>query len=287
MKEHKIYGLIENSPLLPKLPDNISQILILLKNPMETDIDLLIEKVSQLNDLNNLMLKNINSGYFRLSREIKSIKEAVVYLGMKTVQNLLIIHIIQQLFSGGEEKRNRMFDMKMYWKHVLGTAVASCLVSEKLKKGDKYKLFSYGLLHDIGITILDICLPDYMDKVIEKIFKGLHQVAAERIVLGGITHADVGAWICRKWNIREDIINIIEFHHTPLYAQSNNEYIKMLYVGDVISNNYYQRLLGLNPNYEMDKQIAISLGLTDEDIREMVEEFPAALEQAWNYNWIL
>lgn len=287
MKEHKIYGLIENSPLLPKLPDNISQILILLKNPMETDIDLLIEKVSQLNDLNNLMLKNINSGYFRLSKEIKSIKEAVVYLGMKTVQNLLIIHIIQQLFSGGEEKRNRMFDMKMYWKHVLGTAVASCLVSEKLKKGDKYKLFSYGLLHDIGITILDICLPDYMDKVIEKIFKGLHQVAAERIVLGGITHADVGAWICRKWNIREDIINIIEFHHTPLYAQSDNEYIKMLYVGDVISNNYYQRLLGLNPNYEMDKQIAISLGLTDEDIREMVEEFPAALEQAWNYNWIL
>jgi len=287
MKEHKIYGLIENSPLLPKLPDNISQILILLKNPMETDIDLLIEKVSQLNDLNNLMLKNINSGYFRLSREIKSIKEAVVYLGMKTVQNLLIIHIIQQLFSDGEEKRNRMFDMKMYWKHVLGTAVASCLVSEKLKKGDKYKLFSYGLLHDIGITILDICLPDYMDKVIEKIFKGLHQVAAERIVLGGITHADVGAWICRKWNIREDIINIIEFHHTPLYAQSDNEYIKMLYVGDVISNNYYQRLLGLNPNYEMDKQIAISLGLTDEDIREMVEEFPAALEQAWNYNWIL
>lgn len=248
---------------------------------METDIDLLIEKVSQLNDLNNLMLKNINSGYFRLSREIKSIKEAVVYLGMKTVQNLLIIHIIQQLFSGGEEKRNRMFDMKMYWKHVLGTAVASCLVSEKLKKGDKYKLFSYVLLHDIGITILDICLPDYMDKVIEKIFKGLHQVAAERIVLGGITHADVGAWICRKWNIREDIINIIEFHHTPLYAQSDNEYIKMLYVGDVISNNYYQRLLGLNPNYEMDKQIAISLGLTDEDIREMVEEFPAALEQAW------
>lgn len=104
MKEHKIYGLIENSPLLPKLPDNISQILILLKNPMETDIDLLIEKVSQLNDLNNLMLKNINSGYFRLSKEIKSIKEAVVYLGMKTVQNLLIIHIIQQLFSGGEEK---------------------------------------------------------------------------------------------------------------------------------------------------------------------------------------
>jgi len=283
MTGSKVYELIEKSPLLPHLPENICQTLTLLNNPIETDIDLLIEKVAQSDELINLMLKNINTGYFRLKREIKTIKEAVVYLGMKTVQNLLIFHIIQKLFPDGDEKRNRIFDMHMYWKHVLGTAVASCMVSERIKKGDKFKLFSYGLLHDIGLIIMDICLPDHTDKVIEKLYKGVHQLVAERIVLGGITHSEIGAWICRKWNIRDDIINIVENHHTPLLAKRETEDVKILYVGDMISSEYYQRLFGLHQNLDMNRQITESLGLTDEDIREMAEEFPQALAQALNY----
>jgi hypothetical protein len=34
----------------------------------------------------------------------------------------------------------------------------------------------------------------------------LHQIVAEKIVLGGLTHSDVGAWLCKKWQFRDDII---------------------------------------------------------------------------------
>ncbi|CRZ34113.1 hypothetical protein DFR55_11257 [Herbinix hemicellulosilytica] len=44
MKEHKIYGLIENSPLLPKLPDNISQILFYSKIQWKQILTCLLKK---------------------------------------------------------------------------------------------------------------------------------------------------------------------------------------------------------------------------------------------------
>ena len=44
MEKHKIFTMIEESQRLPVLPEDASQILNILKNPIGADIDLLIEK---------------------------------------------------------------------------------------------------------------------------------------------------------------------------------------------------------------------------------------------------
>ncbi|ROR23423.1 HD-like signal output (HDOD) protein [Mobilisporobacter senegalensis] len=278
-----IFEILDNSEYLPDLPENVSEILDLLKNPVELDIDILIEKVSQSGELNKLMLKNLNTGYFQLHKEIKSIKEAVIYLGMQTVQNLLIFFITLQLFPKTKEKKSRTFNMHHYWKHVLGTSVAGSMLSSRMKIGDKYKIFSYGLIHDIGIITLDTCLPDLIDEITEKLKNGVHQLVAERIAMGGITHADIGAWICRRWNIREDITNIVEFHHTPFAAKSNFEEVQLIYVADVISTEYYEKLLGLNLNHTISKKAMGNLGLTEDNLKEVIEEFPSELEKVAHY----
>ena len=275
--------MIEESPYLPELPEDISQILNILKNPIDVDIDLLIDKVSKSSELNSLMLKNLNSGYFQLSKEIKTIKEAIVYLGMQTIQNLLIFFITLQLFPNSIKKSGRTFHMKNYWKHVMGTSVASCLLASQLKKGDKYKLFSYGLIHDIGTIVLDTCLPTLIDEVTAKVLNGVHQLVAERIVLGGLSHAEIGAWLCRKWNIREDITNIVEFHHTPFVPNDNIEEVQLIYLADVISSECCERLLGMNPNHEINNKVAKILGVSNEDLRAVIKAFPKELERVRYY----
>ena len=84
-----------------------------------------------------------------------------------------------------------------------------------------------------------------IDEIISKLLKGIHQIVAEKTVLGGLTHADIGAWLCRKWNIREDIINIVEFHHSPLLSRLNTCEVKLLHLADIISTEYYEKLLGI------------------------------------------
>jgi len=104
-------------------------------------------------------------------------------------------------------------------------------------------------------------------------------VIAERLVFGGITHADIGAWLCRKWNIREDITSIVEFHHTPFMAQNTTDEVKIVYVADIISTEYYEKLLGLNINHEISRKIMDHLGITDDDRLEIAEALPQEVEK--------
>lgn len=283
MQKEKIFELIEESQYLSAIPEDIGEILDLLHNPLEVDIDLLMEKVSKSEKLNSLMLKNLNSGYFQFSKEIVSVKEAIVYLGMQTIQNLLMFFITLQLFPKTIHKSQRTFNMNTYWKHVFGTSVASCMIAAHIKKGDKYKLFSYGLIHDIGIVVLDTCLPQLINEITDKLMNGVHQLVAERIILGGITHADIGAWLCRKWNIRDDIMNIVEFHHTPFLTKANIEEVQIMYVADAISTEYYEKLLGVNLNREISNRVMEELGLTKEIIDTVVRDLPKEIEKANKY----
>lgn len=280
MDKERLFQIIENSECMPKLPPNAAEILEIMKNPMMLDIDLLAMKVSQCERLNELVLKNINTGFYHIGKKVTSIREAVVYLGMQTVQNIIIFYITRQLFSEIlHEKKNRLFSMKLYWKHVIGTSVASSILAEKIKRGDKFKLFSYGLLHDIGIALLDACLPGLVDEIAKGLLSGTHQVVAERSVLGGITHADVGAWLCRKWGIRDDITNIVEHHHTPFLEKSAIDDVRIIYVADVISTEYYERLLGLNINHDISKRIMDYLGISNDDRFVIIEALPQEVEK--------
>jgi HD-like signal output (HDOD) protein len=211
---------------------------------------------------------------------VTSIREAVVYLGMQTVQNIIIFFITRRLFDEvAREGKDRIFKMSHYWRHVIGTSVASSILSTRIKKGDRFKLFTYGLLHDIGIVLLDACVPEMVDEVAGKLLRGVHQVVAERSVFGGITHADVGAWLCRKWGIRDDITNIVEHHHTPFLEKSAIDDVRIIYVADVISTEYYERLLGLNINHDISKRIMDYLGISNDDRFEIIEALPQEVEK--------
>lgn len=283
MQREELFEFLERCPSIPKPSQEISHIFEMLRNPVDLDIDLLVEKISKVDRLNELMIKNLNTGYFRTNREITTIKEAIVYLGMQTVQNLLTFFITLQLFSEISQSKKRVFSMNHYLKHVLGTSIASSMLSSELKIGDKYKLFSYGLIHDIGIAVLDICVPDILDDITKKLEKGIHQLIAERSLLGGVTHAEVGAWLCRKWNIREDIIDIVEFHHTPFISDKTTNELKLIHMADVISTMYYEKLLGVNLNHNLNKQIMNSLNITDDHIKAIADKLPDEVDKLSYY----
>lgn len=284
MQENQLLMLLDRSELIPKPSREISDIFKILNNPVELDIDLLVEKIQDVENLHDLMIKNLNTGYFKANREIKTIKEAIVYFGMQTIQNLITLFITIQLFSEARdlnkgEKPERVFYMNQYFKHVLGTSVASAMLSAMLNIGDRYKLFSYGLIHDIGIVVVDTCTPELLDQVTKKLKSGVHQVVAERLAFSGITHAEIGAWLCRKWNIRQDIVDIVEFHHTPFLAKETTDELKIIHIADVISTMYYEKLLGVNLHHGLSNKLMDSLGIKESHIKIIVEKLPEEVER--------
>ena len=275
-----IFKLIEASHKLPNIPISVIRALNILSSPTTLSIDELVECLSDIPNLEQYIIHYLNNGYFKLSHEINSSREAVIYLGMETVKNIIISFIIRLLLSdklGG----SKVFSSSTYWRHCIATSVASFMISEKIGIGDKYKLFTYGLIHDIGISVLDICLPEMIDDIYNlQLEKKLHSMIAERTVLHGLTHEDIGAWLCDKWNLPDDIKNIILFHHRPLLSKVDIAEIKIMHLADTISTNYYERLIGINTTYMYENKLMESIGISESMLIEIRDKLNDEMEKA-------
>jgi HD-like signal output (HDOD) protein len=279
MREAELISVFHESKDMPSVNKEITEIIRMLNNSDTLNIDLLAEKIARCGNLRSALLTNINSGYFNLARSIESLSDAIVYLGMKTVEKLIIAYLIKSLLPDALGKSKELSREK-YWKHCLGTSIAANMLAEKLGKEDKYKYFAYGLIHDVGVAALDVCMPAVVDEVVKLQQKGLHQVVAERLVMKGFTHSNIGAWLCLKWELPEDIKAIVEHHHTPLLTKDYYEEVRIMSVADSISSLYYERLLSLNTTYVLNEKIMELLGVTMEDIESISELLPDKVQEA-------
>lgn len=280
MNGKEIISLLEKSKELPKINRNILEIISLIDSTEKINMDVLAEKIERCGSLKYDLLANVNSGYFKLKRTVNSLPEAVMYLGAKSVERMIIAHLVKSVIPDNIG-RAKFLNREKYWKHSLGTSIAANILAEKLGYNDKYKYFAYGLIHDIGAVVLDICLPDIVDEVVLKQRKGLHQIVAERLIMEGFTHEQAGAWQCEKLALPDDIKAVVTHHHTPLEAKEYKDEVYIMSVADSISSLYYERLLCMNTRYVLNRKVMEVLGVTDDDIEEISMMLPERVEEAY------
>lgn len=274
MENGQLYQMILNSPSLPQIPADLSEIILLLQDPDRVDIDQLVKRVSELPKLETIILSYINSPYFRMRRKISSLREAIILLGMQTVQVVIIASVCQYLFPHGYARSN-IFNKVRYIRHSIGVSIISCALAEELRGGDRYQLFAYGLMHDIGIALMDACFPELVDAVYARIMKGSHQIIAEREVLGGACHPEVGAWIAERWSFPPNMINIIKNHHWPRIAEDNTYELQLIHLADIISANYYENMLLEYTRAPSSLALQNDLGIDQATIDRVTAELPA------------
>lgn len=276
MEKNNIIKLIEESGYLPKIPKSFGEIFYPLLNPYDYSINEYIEKLSEYPELEAAFVNVLNHNSKKKS--IENIKDAIVFLGAKNVR-LIVIAYMTRLLLPDSKGRAQIFASKTYWKHCIGTSISSYMLAEKTGLSDPDKLFTYGLIHDIGVTVLDICLPEYLDKIYLKQKNGLHQIAAEKIVLEGITHSEIGSWICDEWGLPDEIAEVIAFHHSPFLSKKNITETKIMHLADSISTNYYEKLLGNKTTFIFSEKVMESLGITKEYINDIVMKLPYEVEK--------
>ncbi|MDF3001053.1 MAG: metal dependent phosphohydrolase [Bacillota bacterium] len=234
-------------------------------------------------ELSNLLLRHLNSNIFLLYRNISDIKEAVTYLGIESIRNLLIFFIAQKFFQAADTEKATVFHMRQYWKHVLATSIATDMICSRLGIEDRYRMFSYGLNHDIGILVMNACLPKELDEITSKVKSGIPQIVAEKTVLGGVTHSHIGAWICQRWNFSPEITRVVELHHTPYLGTVDLKTLEIMYLADLIGTQYYERLLNVNSSMQVNHKVLGSLGLTLDDQKEIGIALPNEVARIAKY----
>ena len=252
-KEKDLFEAMENSPKYPKIPKELSDIINILQEPEKANIDEIVERIQLVENLELRTINFINSEFFKSPKKVTSLREAIVFLGMNTMQIIIIAQVASYLFPR-DNHNFHYYHKESYLKHSIGTAVASISIAQWLGEGNKYELFAYGLLHDIGVALYEVCFPEAMDKVQEMVIRGVHQIAAERMIFGGIDHTDIGVWFCEKTKLPSNILDVIANHHWPPKVMNRNKTIYIINLGDYISHIYYR---GFLIKKEIDKPVKV------------------------------
>ncbi|MDP4180613.1 MAG: HDOD domain-containing protein [Bacillota bacterium] len=263
---------------IPEIRPDFKEIFSILKNQPSISEDQLSKRINEIDGLADFIINLSNNKYINKAGEITSICGALKFMGTPAIENLILFFMTKKLFPIKTES-NRAFDSESFWKHCLGTSAAGMILAKRNNYPEPQRIFTYGLIHDIGISVLNYCEPEYLDRVITHIKNGLEMSDAEKAVLKGLNHELIGAWFCQKTGVNENIANVVQYHHTPFIPKGNADEHEILYLADLISSEYYYTLLGISQDQKFYDKFEPFNYATKKDVMEVSLMLPKEVEK--------
>ncbi len=110
-------------------------------------------------------------------------------------------------------EQNEHFNLADFWKHSLGTAIASESIASFVKYPVPADLFTCGLVHDIGKIALYTMNADLMLSVIEKANDDKCTYLDAERALGIPEHTQIGFLLAQKWKLPMGFQSVVKYHH--------------------------------------------------------------------------
>lgn len=220
--------VIASAGKLPPFPDVVRKVMPLIQQtaPVRN-----IEEVIRLDQaITAKVLAIAQSAYYSRGRAIRSLRDAIVTLGQRQLIQVIMAACATQFFSG----KTAGYDLREgeLWQHSVATALMAEKVATRIGFEDILTVYTAGLLHDIGKTVLNRYVKAYFDLIISAIeARQLRFIDAEREVLG-IDHQQLGAIIARRWRFPGEVVDSIGFHHQPQEAQEHRDMVAIIYVSN-------------------------------------------------------
>ena len=219
------------------------------------------------------VLKLTNSAFYGLQREIESVKQAVIIVGLEAIKNLVLSASVLDMFKGKDIDQD--FQDKL-WRHSLAVGFCARLLAKKARaRGmiDPDSAFSGGLLHDIGKVILCCFLTKEHTAVKKAQEKGkeLPTYLVEEQVLG-YNHAQIGSILAEQWKLPHRLRSAVAYHHHPQLDESEELIPYIIHVADYVGKKTFydkddQYLVG-----SINEGVLDYLELTEETLEMLSEE---------------
>jgi HD-like signal output (HDOD) protein len=158
------------------------------------------------------VLQLVNSAFMGLSRTVTSVAEAVAYLGIEMIRNLVVSVEIFRSFPLSSDLAE--FSIDALSRH--GQACSQLVL--RLVRHHEYRdhAAAAALLQDVGQLIHASCEPAVFGPLLRTAVeehRPLHEVEHE---VNGFTHADIGAYLLTLWGLPGQVVDAVSRHHHPL-----------------------------------------------------------------------
>jgi HD-like signal output (HDOD) protein len=161
------------------------------------------------------VLKIANSSFYRGLNEVGTVRAAIMRLGMKEIEKVVLLATSRNHFKSSDKTINLL--MKKLWQHAVGCAYGAVWLARRHTYGvEQSQAFFGGLFHDVGKLLVLVIIEQIKRRNQSlKITDALLLEAMDRL------HAREGGKLLDKWNVPESFCVIAREHHAAEFDDKN------------------------------------------------------------------
>jgi HD-like signal output (HDOD) protein len=178
------------------------------------------------------LLRLVNSVYYGLSSSVNSIEEAVFYLGVRQIRQLVTVTPIIEEFQKLAGKTP--FCWREFWQHCIGTAILCReIVAVQQSPMDEVDYVG-GLIHDVGKIVMASTFPEHFQAIYNRPPEDERDLRLVENEILGLDHAELGGLYLRGHNLPEVLVEITRFHHQPERAGHYAPRVAAVQIADLL-----------------------------------------------------
>ncbi|MFQ5643379.1 MAG: HDOD domain-containing protein [Thiogranum sp.] len=227
------------------------------------------------------LLRMANSSFYNFSRKIDTVTRAVTVIGNAELYQLVLSISAVKTFN---TIPNELVTMETFWRHSVYTGLLARGLAVRANILHPERLFVAGLMHDIGSIILYHQRPDAMRDILlmaEGDEEVLYQAEMERFEF---SHAGVAGYLMEQWQLPEELVDALSWHHEPQRAQVSRREACILYLANHLVNESEQGNFMGSPraDIQISQSMLDEIGLKEDELffafEEAAEQFPVTLQ---------
>ncbi|HOO47560.1 MAG TPA: HDOD domain-containing protein, partial [Deltaproteobacteria bacterium] len=264
---------VRSVPVLPELADHVIR-MALEKEVSVAKLAGLIEKDQA---LTARILSLANSTYYKRSRDIFTVRDAVVLIGFESVRTVALGVSVLGMFPSGNGSG---FDYKDFWRHSMACALYAEAMMESVSPQLSAKAFCVGLLHDIGKLVLDRTSPREYSQVLHQAREGSRPLVEVEDEILGMNHAEIGRDVLAHWKLPQVYEESVWCHHAPVKVIDDEQFriAGVVHIANILAHMSCVGASGNNYPQKISRQLLRQFHLEEDVLDGLMKTVPAQID---------
>lgn len=221
-----------------------------------------------------------NSAYMALPKKVTSIRDAIMFCGVKSVRELAMTVGVYDMFVGKGDKES--LRRRGWWRHSVDTAVCAKYIAGRMRNVPPDEAYTCGLLHLMGKSLLCRFGGEDYEQVENLVDADFPLLEAEREVYG-TDHIELAIAASYKWGFPAVIRSGMTYVEAPSIEEDHPKHRAIVALSNRIANFVIEGNQGDQRGVDAigapDWTLQI-LDLSSDNFKELVDGAVAAMASA-------
>ncbi|TGM51765.1 HDOD domain-containing protein [Leptospira biflexa] len=232
MLKSKVDEVLQDVNKLPAISSVVSKVLEKLQKP-DVEIADLAQEISKDPAITANVIKLSNSAYYRASKPIRTVQEALMTLGIKTVKEIVLLTAAKGILA--QDLNSYQLEAAQLWTSSLLVAeLSSKIVQHKKLKIDKDLAFTSGLLCSVGKIVLAQFFSPVMMQIKTDLKDNQEPFPTLEKKYFGYTHMEVSENLLKRWNFPPELTDVVANYLTPETSKVNPLLTSVVHLASIL-----------------------------------------------------